>query len=247
MNVCSFCLLNMLYWCVHRKTESIDVLDAVGSNIVVSTRGGEVMRIMPRLNEDVNEEWISDKTRWALKLLKYDIFFLFIYTHSYFVHWSCFWLTLSKVFIWWTEEATPDPANGEGCQWTAGSHDLGGCSYTRGWSSEWLHINQNQPALSFEDNRFQWLGFVFSAPGSSGFWGRSYFRWDGRCWGTGGSEGPTEQTGQWHPLHWGDLPSGRCRVSTHMIRLIFLETEMRMMSVLISVITYLYIVMFGVP
>lgn len=48
---------------VCRKTESIDVLDAVGSNIVVSTRGGEVMRVMPRLNEDVNEEWISDKTR----------------------------------------------------------------------------------------------------------------------------------------------------------------------------------------
>ncbi|KAA8588112.1 hypothetical protein FQN60_001306 [Etheostoma spectabile] len=47
-----------------RKTESIDVLDAVGSNIVVTTRGGEVMRILPRLNEDVNEEWISDKTSW---------------------------------------------------------------------------------------------------------------------------------------------------------------------------------------
>lgn len=47
-----------------RKTESIDVLDAVGSNIIVSTRGGEVMRVMPRLNEDVNEEWISDKTRY---------------------------------------------------------------------------------------------------------------------------------------------------------------------------------------
>lgn len=49
--------------CFCRKTESIDVLDAVGSNIVVSTRGGEVMRVLPRLNEDVNEEWISDKTR----------------------------------------------------------------------------------------------------------------------------------------------------------------------------------------
>lgn len=48
-----------------RKTESIDVLDAVGSNIVVSTRGGEVMRILPRLNEDINEEWISDKTRFS--------------------------------------------------------------------------------------------------------------------------------------------------------------------------------------
>ena len=46
-----------------RGTESIDVLDAVGSNIVVNTRGGEVMRILPALNEDVNEEWISDKTR----------------------------------------------------------------------------------------------------------------------------------------------------------------------------------------
>ncbi|KAM7380500.1 hypothetical protein PAMP_003791 [Pampus punctatissimus] len=53
-----------------RKTESIDVLDAVGSNIVVSTRGGEVMRILPRLNEDINEEWISDKTRFAYDGLK---------------------------------------------------------------------------------------------------------------------------------------------------------------------------------
>uniref|UniRef100_A0A8C9ZJA3 NADH-ubiquinone oxidoreductase 75 kDa subunit, mitochondrial n=1 Tax=Sander lucioperca TaxID=283035 RepID=A0A8C9ZJA3_SANLU len=53
-----------------QKTESIDVLDAVGSNIVVSTRGGEVMRVMPRLNEDINEEWISDKTRFAYDGLK---------------------------------------------------------------------------------------------------------------------------------------------------------------------------------
>ncbi|XP_029386399.1 NADH-ubiquinone oxidoreductase 75 kDa subunit, mitochondrial isoform X2 [Echeneis naucrates] len=53
-----------------RKTESIDVLDALGSNIVVSTRGGEVMRILPRLNEDINEEWISDKTRFAYDGLK---------------------------------------------------------------------------------------------------------------------------------------------------------------------------------
>lgn len=48
---------------LNRKVESIDVLDAVGSNIVVSTRTGEVMRILPRLHEDINEEWISDKTR----------------------------------------------------------------------------------------------------------------------------------------------------------------------------------------
>ncbi len=47
-----------------RKTESIDVMDAVGSNIRVDTRGPEVMRIMPRVNEAVNEEWISDKTRF---------------------------------------------------------------------------------------------------------------------------------------------------------------------------------------
>jgi NADH-quinone oxidoreductase subunit G len=46
------------------KTESIDVMDAVGSAIRVDTRGREVMRIMPRVNEQVNEEWISDKTRF---------------------------------------------------------------------------------------------------------------------------------------------------------------------------------------
>ena len=48
-----------------RKTESIDVLDGVGSNIRIDTRGGVVMRILPRLNEDVNEEWISDKARFS--------------------------------------------------------------------------------------------------------------------------------------------------------------------------------------
>ncbi|MBB2970514.1 NADH-quinone oxidoreductase subunit NuoG [Mesorhizobium sp. RMAD-H1] len=46
------------------KTESIDVMDAVGSNIRVDTRGREVMRILPRVNDAVNEEWISDKTRF---------------------------------------------------------------------------------------------------------------------------------------------------------------------------------------
>src|SRR6266852_3315521 len=45
------------------KTESIDVMDAVGSNIRVDSRGREVLRILPRLHEDINEEWISDKTR----------------------------------------------------------------------------------------------------------------------------------------------------------------------------------------
>ena len=46
------------------KTELIDVMDAVGSAIRVDTRGREVMRILPRVNEAVNEEWISDKTRF---------------------------------------------------------------------------------------------------------------------------------------------------------------------------------------
>ncbi|WP_026870394.1 NADH-quinone oxidoreductase subunit NuoG [Inquilinus limosus] len=53
-----------------RKTETIDVLDAIGSNIRVDARGGEVMRVLPRLHEDVNEEWISDKTRFAVDGLK---------------------------------------------------------------------------------------------------------------------------------------------------------------------------------
>src|SRR5438105_13175904 len=47
------------------KIDSIDVLDAVGTNIRVDTRGPEVLRVLPRLNEDVNEEWISDKARHA--------------------------------------------------------------------------------------------------------------------------------------------------------------------------------------
>ncbi|HYR66713.1 MAG TPA: NADH-quinone oxidoreductase subunit NuoG [Reyranella sp.] len=54
------------------KTESIDVLDALGSNIRVDTRGMTVMRVLPRLNEDINEEWISDKTRHAIDGLRYQ-------------------------------------------------------------------------------------------------------------------------------------------------------------------------------
>tara|TARA_Y100000590_G_scaffold4480_1_gene5997 strand:+ start:4754 stop:6793 length:2040 start_codon:yes stop_codon:yes gene_type:complete len=48
-----------------KKTETIDVMDAVGSNIRVDTYGWEVKRVLPRINEDINEEWISDKTRFA--------------------------------------------------------------------------------------------------------------------------------------------------------------------------------------
>ena len=53
-----------------RKTETIDVLDAVGCNIRVDARGSEVMRVLPRLHEDINEEWINDRTRFAYDGLK---------------------------------------------------------------------------------------------------------------------------------------------------------------------------------
>lgn len=52
------------------KTQSIDVMDAVGSAIRIDTRGREVMRILPRVNEAVNEEWISDKTRHVVDGLR---------------------------------------------------------------------------------------------------------------------------------------------------------------------------------
>ena len=52
------------------KTESIDVMDALGSAIRIDSRGREVMRILPRVNEDINEEWISDKTRHVVDGLK---------------------------------------------------------------------------------------------------------------------------------------------------------------------------------
>ena len=53
-----------------KKTETIDVMDAVGSNIRVDTYGWEVKRVLPIINEDINEEWISDKTRYACDGLK---------------------------------------------------------------------------------------------------------------------------------------------------------------------------------
>ncbi|WP_144574711.1 NADH-quinone oxidoreductase subunit NuoG [Agrobacterium sp. DE0009] len=52
------------------KTETIDVMDALGSAIRVDTRGREVMRVMPRVNEAINEEWISDKSRFIWDGLK---------------------------------------------------------------------------------------------------------------------------------------------------------------------------------
>ncbi|CAO3643365.1 unnamed protein product [Cunninghamella blakesleeana] len=53
-----------------KKYETIDVSDAIGSNIRLDTRGVEVMRILPRLNDEINEEWISDKTRFQYDGLK---------------------------------------------------------------------------------------------------------------------------------------------------------------------------------
>ncbi|KZV71231.1 NADH-ubiquinone oxidoreductase 75kD subunit [Peniophora sp. CONT] len=55
-----------------KNTESVDVLDAVGSNIRIDSRGVQVMRIQPRTNDDVNEEWISDKTRYAYDGLRFQ-------------------------------------------------------------------------------------------------------------------------------------------------------------------------------
>ena len=55
-----------------KKTESIDVMDALGSNIRIDSRGLEIMRILPRLNEDINEEWISDKARYCYEGLRYQ-------------------------------------------------------------------------------------------------------------------------------------------------------------------------------
>jgi NADH-quinone oxidoreductase subunit G len=55
-----------------QKCETIDVMDAVGSNIRIDSRGIEIMRILPRLNEEINEEWISDKTRFCYDGLKYQ-------------------------------------------------------------------------------------------------------------------------------------------------------------------------------
>ena len=53
-----------------KSIKSVDVFDSVGSNIRVDTRGYEIMRILPNLNEDINEEWISDKVRFSFDALK---------------------------------------------------------------------------------------------------------------------------------------------------------------------------------
>jgi NADH-quinone oxidoreductase subunit G len=49
-----------------KKTQSIDVMDALGSAVRIDSRGAQVMRALPRVNEDINEEWLSDKSRYAV-------------------------------------------------------------------------------------------------------------------------------------------------------------------------------------
>ncbi|CAN1502400.1 NuoG NADH dehydrogenase/NADH,ubiquinone oxidoreductase 75 kD subunit (chain G) [Caulobacteraceae bacterium] len=49
-----------------KKTQSIDVMDALGSAVRIDSRGAQVMRALPRINEDINEEWLSDKSRYAV-------------------------------------------------------------------------------------------------------------------------------------------------------------------------------------
>ena len=55
-----------------KKTESVDVLDAVGSGIRIDSRGVKVMRVQPKINDEINEEWINDKTRYAYDGLQYQ-------------------------------------------------------------------------------------------------------------------------------------------------------------------------------
>jgi len=91
-----------------KKTETIDVMDAVGSNIRVDTRGWEVKRILPKVNEDINEEWISDKTRFACDgLLKQRLDTPYIREHGKLkkVPWSqAFKLLINKIKSFNTEE-----------------------------------------------------------------------------------------------------------------------------------------------
>ena len=53
-----------------RKTDSVDVLDALGAAIRIDARGSEVLRVLPRINDDVNEEWLGDKSRFSFDGLK---------------------------------------------------------------------------------------------------------------------------------------------------------------------------------
>ena len=71
-------------------------MDAVGTNIVVSTRAGDLLRIVPRLNEDVNEEWLADKVSFRWVLVNY-----------------CLKIYSGTFFIRWLEKTAPYPTNGK--------------------------------------------------------------------------------------------------------------------------------------
>ena len=55
-----------------KKTQTIDVFDAVGSNVRIDSKGDKILRVLPRINEEINDEWISDKTRYAYDGLNYQ-------------------------------------------------------------------------------------------------------------------------------------------------------------------------------
>jgi len=55
-----------------RNTESIDVFDSVGSTIKLSTRGSSILRVLPKINDTINEEWITDKVRFSYDALKFQ-------------------------------------------------------------------------------------------------------------------------------------------------------------------------------
>ena len=55
-----------------KKTQSIDVFDAVGSNVRIDSKGDQILRVLPRINEEINDEWISDKTRFAYDGLNFQ-------------------------------------------------------------------------------------------------------------------------------------------------------------------------------
>ena len=55
-----------------KKTETVDVFDAVGSNIRIDSKGDKILRVLPKINEEINDEWISDKTRFAYDGVNYQ-------------------------------------------------------------------------------------------------------------------------------------------------------------------------------
>lgn len=81
-----------------KSIETIDILDSIGSNIRIDIRGSEIMRILPRLNESINEDWITDKTRFfydGLKVQKLQTPFIKLKNNFIMCSWSSVFLWLS--------------------------------------------------------------------------------------------------------------------------------------------------------